>query len=294
MKKYIMPCILWLAWALPSHSQSLISDFESWNGNSPLGWVTTNSLMALGNPQSVFKSTNAKSGSFATEINTIRVTNKIPGFSIPDYTGSIFTGIQAGFSTVFGYPFDLRPEKLTFWYQYNARNSDSAVVLTYLCRWNTTTMKRDTIAYKDGIIKDSVGVYTLFELPLTYFDSTTSPDTAVVLIASSTSHSLNAGARLLLDDVNFTGGTVGTAEVFQEPSYSLFPNPLKGENLQIRSHSNSLLGYELYTITGQLIRHGIVSSGGQESIETRELPAGMYLLGINEKGKTGTYKIMVE
>jgi hypothetical protein len=98
---------------------------------------------------------------------------------------------------------------LSFWFKYNARNSDSATILVATTKWNAASSQRDTIAFGYSIIKDSVGIYTKNETILHVYDSINSPDSAAIIISAATLFAKNEGAKLLLDDMTFEGGNVG-------------------------------------------------------------------------------------
>ena len=82
-------------------------DFETWVGTEPSSWVTTNGLMTppLNNPQTVFKSNIAHSGSFACEMKAAKLTFKPSGVFIPDYVASIFIGKQIGIQSIRGFAY---------------------------------------------------------------------------------------------------------------------------------------------------------------------------------------------
>jgi hypothetical protein len=269
--------------------------FETWTGNDPEGWVTTNGLMMLGNPQSVFKSTDPHSGSFACEINTVHVTNKPPGVFVPDYTGSVFTGKQVFVTSYFGFPCTVKPGKLAFWYKYNARNNDTASVLAYTTKWNSALNKRDTLAIAVGFLTDSVGTYVQHEIMFMVLDSVSTPDSAVVLFASSSISASQTGAKLILDDIEFTGGTVGVRET-GVPVFSLFPNPVDENFVQLQfEQPEPCIEVTLFDLNGKVVS---VQAGdavsGLFTFHTNAPARGIYILSVETESGNAVKRLVIQ
>jgi len=246
------------------------SGFENWTGNRPTNWETTNGLMSspFNNPQTIFQSSDAYAGQFACEIQTKKIHSKPLGVFIPDYAGSMFLGRQISIRSIPGFPYVERPSNLQFFYKYNARNNDSATIYVLLTKWNAQANKKDTLAAKFEIITDSVSTYTLKDIKLTYFDTLNAPDTAIIFITSASSHATNEGAKLIIDELNFKGGTIGIKEQLNPFSFQVFPNPSKGsfkllfgsnqniEQIEIRDHLGRKVDFTYQDHTIQLQQHG--------------------------------------
>lgn len=70
---------------------------------------------------------------------------------------------------------------------------------------------------------------------------------------------------------------------------TLAPNPF-GEKLSVRN--GALAGtFDLLNVNGQVLRHGELSAD-VTTLDTRELPAGSYLLRLNVEGATKTYRVV--
>lgn len=269
--------------------------FENWTGNDPNEWVTTNALTILGNPQSIFKSTDAHTGSAACEINTIFVQSKIPGIPIPDYTGSVFTGKQIGFNTVMGFPYTAKPSMLRFWYKYNARNNDSASIVAITTKWNSSSNKRDTVSIGYGMIKDSVGVYTKLEINLTVLNTNLTPDTAIVLFASSTIYAKAAGAKLLVDDVEFAGGNVGNQELSEGFDFSIYPNPVQHDFVNIEfAKETQWNSIEIFNLDGKRVKAYTDNNSSAVQLTLENLSPGIYFIQINSENGLGRKRLIVE
>lgn len=257
--------------------------FENWSGNRPTNWETTNGLMSspFNNPQTIFQSTDAYSGAFACEIQTKKMRSKPSGVFVPDYAGSMFVGKQISIKSFPGFPFSYRPKSLQFYYKYNARNNDSATIYTILTRWNTTANKRDTLAQNFELITDSVYIYTKREIVLNYSDTIELPDTAILFITSATSNASAEGARLLIDDLKFRGGTVGFNALLENNSIELYPNPSNG-NFFFQFGLNQEIEYiEIRNLEGKQVSF----KRNLNTIEVNESPGIYFLMLQTERGK---------
>lgn len=273
--------------------------FEDWANKGtyvePTEWVTTNGLTQLGNPPSVFKSTDAHSGTSACEIITAKITTKIPGIFIPDYAGSIFTGAQVGVNSKHGFPYTNKPTKLGFWYKYNARNADTATILVMTTRWNTTTSQRDTISFGYDMLKDSVGIYTKHETMLWIYDSINSPDSAVVIISAAGIYTTHDSAKLLLDDMAFEGGNVGLSESKTAYTFGTYPNPASasGFHLVLDPMTTDAL-ITIYDLNGKIVHKQSQEKTTDLFIETRHLSSGFYFIQVSSPSGNGIQKLIVE
>ncbi|OYU97417.1 MAG: hypothetical protein CFE21_03755 [Bacteroidetes bacterium B1(2017)] len=267
------------------------NSFEDWSGNNMTGWVSTNGLTALGNPQTVFKSNDAHSGSFACEINTFKITNKPPVY-VPTYAGSIFVGKQILLSSFPGFPFTERPTEFRFWYKYNARNQDTANTLILTTRWNTLANKRDTLSRTFQIMTDSVGVYTEMVVKLNVFDTLTNPDTAIIFYSSASNFASKEGAKLLIDELRFAGGTVGIKEALGTTDFSMYPNPLRNESLKINVNSNEAQ-LELSNLSGEVVYKNPALTQGKVELELN-LAKGLYLVKVSDQRGVLVKKLLIE
>ncbi|MES2559502.1 MAG: T9SS type A sorting domain-containing protein [Bacteroidota bacterium] len=295
MKTTVLTLMMVACLCFHAHAQIPNNGFETWTNNDPDGWVTTNGLMLLGNPQSVFKSTDVHSGSFACEVNTVNIATKPPGVYVPDFTGSVFTGKQVFVTSYFGFPYTNKPGKLSFWYKYNARNNDTASVLAYTTKWNATLQKRDTLSIAVSMIKDSVGVYTKGEVMFYVMDSLQSPDTAVVLFASSMVTATQAGAKLLLDDVEFMGGNVGLTEA-GAPSFNIFPNPVKDGSVQLQFEKPEVsVIINVFDMQGKnVLTQSTNTATGKMVLSTLQFLPGLYILSVQTEQGTAVKRLIIQ
>jgi hypothetical protein len=110
-----------------------------------------------------------------------------------------------------GQPYTLRTKKMIGFYKYQANGSDQGFASVALTKWNSTTSKRDTIAYSLNNFAASSS-WKYFSFPITYTSNNPAkPDSAIVVLsASSANSSLWAkGSTLQLDHVLLVDGEDG-------------------------------------------------------------------------------------
>lgn len=296
MKQIYYTITLILAFAHLGLAQIPNSSFEQWNaaGDDITGWESTNGLKQLGNPQTIYRSTNAYNGTYACEINTKKIIAKPPGVYIPDYSGSMFVGKQISVKSIPGFPYIERPAKFTFWYQYNARNNDSATSLILLTKWNLPLNKRDTIAIAYQVFTDSVGVYTKNEATLSYFDTITRPDTAIIYLSAATNYASKEGAKFLIDDLNLIGGTVGLKEIKENTLFTVYPNPSNTGFLHISVRTDiKMKQLQLYNMQGSKVLETECFNYNHYELNTN-LEPGIYFMTLTHSAGTEMKKIIIE
>jgi hypothetical protein len=130
MKRLLSFLIILLFISRVAIAQIPNNGFEDWSGTNIISWVNTNGLMALsGNTQSVFKTTEARSGNYACEMIGTKVNNKPGGVFVPNYVGSIFVGKQILVNSYRGFPYTYKPNKFEFWYKYKPIGIDTAIIV---------------------------------------------------------------------------------------------------------------------------------------------------------------------
>jgi hypothetical protein len=212
------------------------SGFESWTNmgtyETPDQWGNMNAATASANVFTTAKGTPGASGSYFVKLTTKAVGTVVtPGIIV---SGQLNT---TTWQPISGFPYTLRAEKLKGKYQYMGYNNDSATISGWLTKWNTSTNHRDTIATLKVTTAGMVHTWTNFALPFTYF-STENPDTAVIMISSS-SRTPKKNSFIWLDGLLLDG--LVTAIRKEEPvgDINVFPSPARTEvNLAFNSKSN--------------------------------------------------------
>lgn len=187
---------------------------------------TLNSLTSLGVPVTVTKTTDAHSGLAAQlKSGTLMALN----IFIPGVLGTI--QVQTAPPAAFlGVPFTDKPGRFKGWYKYSPVQGDSAEILIALMKRNG--LSRDTVARAVMKIKTAVGTYTQFDMPLTYFSTTTVPDSLIVLCVSSAGYNFDnllacAGknnSTLWVDELELEY-SAGLSESYPFLPVRLWPNP---------------------------------------------------------------------
>ncbi len=274
-------------------SQIPNSSFENWSGSEANSWVSSNVLILLGNSQSMYKSTDAHTGTYACELNTIHVVTKPPlGQFIPDYTGSIFLGKLYGFSPLIGVPYSYRPSTLRFWYKYTPVGVDSAAIWFTVTKWNTSTNRRDTVGICNSYISDSTSIYTQGKFDITYLDART-PDTITILFSSSLPSATQLGSKLIVDDVEVIGGNTGIT-VEEKPSLDIYPNPANDIVNVCWGHIKNEVQIMLLDIQGKCIYTSSSKNTQMAAIPTSDFPPGIYIIKACCKEEVITRKIIVQ
>jgi hypothetical protein len=256
-------------------------------------WESTNGLMTLGNPQTIFQSTEAHSGEFACEIITAYIPNR-PTPEVPKNAGNVFCGRQIQYDSYMRFPYTAKPKTFEAWYIYNARNGDSANFVLGTTRWNTTLNRRDTLSYAKVFITDSVGVYTHLVVDLNILDSINTPDSAMVVISAASGTTAFTGTRLLFDDVAYLGGTVGL-ETFEKQNFPYaYPNPtaLGAIYLDIPSQLEETT-FTLYSLNGKLLLQHLLEPNKTNELNLPELTPGVYLYQLENKQRKVARKLIV-
>lgn len=145
-------------------------------------------------------------------------------------------------------------------------------------------------------IRDSTGSSTVetYSAPLSTLGLT---DEALVVVASGfldPSNNNNGepfGLYVALaaggDLVQLPVATIGLNEANIQ-SFSVYPNPAN-DYISLSGLSNPW-DYELYTISGQLVKQGVVKEN--ERIDLQSLDLGTYILKLNHQGKSELYRIV--
>lgn len=77
----------------------------------------------------------------------------------------------------------------------------------------------------------------------------------------------------------------------KELDFSFYPNPVKGNNLNVQMNNNVDFSYEIYDLNGRLIQQAQQVS--TSSINVSSISNGLYLLKLTSEGKTATKKLVI-
>jgi len=268
-----------------SQAQTAIPEgnFDNWTPASsglfeePTGgwWTTLNSLVQLGGPVTVTKTTDAYSGTYAAQMETqLWGTLVLPGL--------LASGKFANSSpfVIQGKPFTDMPVKFKGYYKYTCVNIDSAGIYAMLSHYNTVTGKRDTLAEAKKAVLATVQNYTAFDLDFHYYITGVTPDSIDIVFVSSSGSNGQVGSTFFVDDVSLEYSNGLQENVMPKINVLTFPNPANDEfHLIIENSDLQNITCDLYSMEGKLCR-SFVPVSQESSVNIKDLTAGNYLLNI--------------
>jgi hypothetical protein len=223
---FVLPVLTFSASA-PAQTGLPNAGFETWinkgSYEDPQDWGTVNSQTAILGIKTVVKATAAEahSGTYALKLITkfigIPFNQKIPGLCA---TGTINTTTKAIDG---GFPYTLRPEKISGWYKYSPAGKDTASVSIALSKWDAVAHKRIVIGSASFKDTATVGKYTAFSASINYVSSLT-PDTAMLIVLSSQQTSGVLNSTLWVDDLSLDMPT-GLNLQASISEMGIYPNP---------------------------------------------------------------------
>jgi hypothetical protein len=175
----------------------------SWEVPESGWWGSLNMLATLGGPLTMTKTTDAFSGNFAVQLETL---NWGDDFPLPGIITAGYFDPEKPISEnlVLGRAFDKTPTMMSGYLKYFPVEQDTMVIYTNLTRFNPETGVRDTIAEGDFTSFDSITEYTKFEVFYDYYITDTEPDTINVIFLTSVSGQQflgHVGSKLIIDKV---------------------------------------------------------------------------------------------
>ena len=108
-------------------------------------------------------------------------------------------------------------------------------------------------------------------------------NSVTILINNNTSNS----NRVRFDDLSWTCYTSLSTEEFSNNSFSIFPNPVSGNSIQVNYHE--ALEFEIYNLLGKRVAKGKTLDG---TITLNNIGRGMYLIKLKTRDKIVTKKLI--
>jgi len=93
-----------------------------------------------------------------------------------------------------------------------------------------------------------------------------------------------------IDDIKLTGTVLGVDENTKSV-LKIYPNPLTGRTLYIDSASHSTKAISIYDVLGKQV---FATNTAANNINLSELKSGIYIIKVNEDGKSTTRKLVVK
>ena len=297
MKKSILLSASVIA-ALGASAQIPNSGFENWTTvgayANPDNWGTLNA-MTTPMAYTAEKGTPGSAGASYLKLTSKAITGMgvMPGIAA---TGNIN---MTTMSVTGGFPYTMRSMNLTGSWQYMAMAStDAGFVAVYLTKWNTGTMKRDTVA---SVVKPLAGMamsWATFSIPLTYAKPF-APDSAMIIMSSSGMTPAN-GSYLWVDNLAFSGTapTAVTSVTSNINNVALYPNPAKNKiNLSFSSKVTTNYTAQIIDVLGKVVNARAVNAIqgiNQLSFDVSTLAPGAYSLSLNDGTQSSVQKFIVQ
>lgn len=191
MKKSIFYLFIFIASCSILKAQTNLN-FESWTGNEPTGWVSSNTItQPNGGTATVTKETTSP-GQGSTSIKL--VTNRCPDCPNWSFLGSLGPvtplpnplggSIQIGAFGGSGVPYAQRPISVDFRYKADPKPGDAAGFFISLTRFNPAESKTETIGEGYIEISTKVSKWTNVNVPIAYYSNQT-PDSMDIWAVSS-------------------------------------------------------------------------------------------------------------
>ncbi|MFZ4401224.1 MAG: PCMD domain-containing protein [Bacteroidales bacterium] len=298
--RYILNYLVLLFLCFSGFGQTPIpeSGFENWTQTAsyeePTGnwWTSLNTLKSLGGPITLSKTTDIHSGNYAAKLETKKWgTLIIPGLLV---SGRFVTAAPF---IIQGKPFTDKPIKFKGYYKYISVNNDSAALFAMITKYNSSTLKRDTIAFAQKAILTTTNTYTAFDINFVY-SSSSAPDSIDIVFSSSAAGANFAGqvgSTLFVDDIMLEYNSGIVESLTPEVAITIFPIPAKlSFEVEINTSHHYPLYYFIYSIDGKLASKGNIENN-KTYISTHLMNAGNYILNVyTEDVLLGSKKFIIE
>ena len=275
MKKFFT--ILLSALTISAFAQQLTNGgFENWTGAKPDGWATSQSAAATKPDNTNRESKTTVTAEVYAGTSAIKLASGYSPFHNDTVSGQLQYGsgmYVALFDDLFysGAPFALKPDSISFAYQYTSARSDSGLIQVILRK---AANFRSFLSYT---IKPSA-TYKKVTLPLTYTAGIY--DTLDISAYSSYDYlgKVKSGSVLLLDEVKFIYNTQpsGLELLASTPYLRIYPNPAKAQ-LYVSIHENSIGNLlQIFDLKGREVKREILQLS-TTVVDIALLPQGTYL-----------------
>jgi hypothetical protein len=224
--------------------------FENWHtffsSEAPDYWTGTNQMAAIGAPAGIEPTTDAHSGTYAAKFSTIVM--DVLGEAVL-YPSVLYINSMPETDDE-GTPFTGRPDSLVAWVKYLPGGQNQYLIRADLLKYNSSTQQPEVVGTAGFVGAETGNTYTRIAFPFTYNSSDT-PDTLTLTIASSVLEPTLANTVLIVDDLLLvTNGVAGEQELATK-TVEIFPNPAT-DQLLVKS-SNLPSSIELFDLNGRSV-----------------------------------------
>jgi hypothetical protein len=226
---------------------------------------------------------SAYDGNYSLKLISKNMTLGAQTIFLPGVTAAFYVDIL-NVDCVLGKPFTARPTALKGWFKYVPVNGDSAEI--------EIRLKKNGALLGAGkqVVYDAVNDWTEFTVPL-YYTSNATPDSIVVIFASSANYNFasietllkchgQVGSALYLDNVSYDY-TVSITEIAPYGNgIKLYPNPATEQlNIQIAKETKGTV--IIYDYLSRKVEEYPIN-GTQADIDVRKYASGSYLINVVE------------
>jgi hypothetical protein len=260
-----------------------------WEPQGPF-FKTLNILDTIPTPPglTVFRTDSAHAGSYGVRCKTQSIA--VMQVLIPGVVGTIEVD-WIGMRAILGQPYtwNTKPSHFEGYVRSYPVNGDSSAAILLLSKWNTTTKKRDTIAYNRIVFHGTIDAYEKFDEAVNYIDNTTMPDSITVLLLSCAGYNATfmlgsvgqVGSQALFDDVTLTDIAGNEYLLMPEFSVKLSPVPV-ADQLTVTLSSELKEGrIEIYTTQGQTITN-LPLKNLRNTLPVNALKNGIYYYKVSD------------
>jgi len=286
MKKVILILFLFSCAVVKAQNPIPNPSFENWtdhgNYSDPDGWQSDNYVSAGFGVVPVEPDTVPQEGELCAKL----VTKGGDTLSSISAAGILCAGTFN--STILfcdgGFPCPQTYNYFNGYAFYTPVGDDKAGVAAYFFKWNENKNARDTIGVAFSPMEDTGGDYVYFSLKFSFI-SLAEPDSACVILASSTSAGNNPpkGSKLRVDNLEFSDVT-GIDEATSNAS-AVFPNPADDKIIFQMTPTPDRYTLNIYDAMGRQLK-SILLRTNHYQINTTNFSQGMFYYSVNnESGK---------
>jgi len=262
--------------SLSGYAQNPIPNpgFESWTGNDPLFWMSTNNDPYF----TVTPSAQSYTGDSAARGEVISL-GPVGQLAPLLYSG---TGGQ-------GFPVTQYYTELTFWYMSNMLSNDELEVDVLFFDSTSTIIGAGSQAFLG-----SAATYTKGTVPIIAGPGTPSTCIVTFSILNSISGTPNLGSWFIADDVDLSNGPSGMHDPAAVNNLSVYPVPAN-DYLYVNSTGSAQLKnteIKMYDMTGRLVYRHLLNDTGQARFDISSLASGTYMLEAVSSGFSQRCKVL--
>ncbi len=298
--KYFLSTVL-VYWYLSTNAQNIPNgNFEKWHsvpnsfgGEDPDGWTSTNGASEGSNRKGILKSTHSYSGNYALEIGPLISMGTKP------YVAAICNGIAPvdwdSFKIDYrkgGTPISYKPVQLKGYYTYQPLVSkrDSAYIIVLLKKYDSIKRKSIVVG-KGSLVFSPAKDYSMFSIDIADSAKGIMPDSIVIgfFFQSYTTGFRDTANDLYIDNIFLVHNSGINDPISKEDQrIDIYPTVLPiGNSLNLALHNISEDVYvEIYDISGREFATRQISKFSQNNtVDVSRLSTGVYFCRVSDNHK---------